>query len=222
MKQLDLDSRVRTALARRIVAALEGGIPGSMARLRGSLAQGTADAYSDIDLTWEVPDEAFRGCVERVGEILARAQPVESVRSAPDFQRSDRRRLFFVQFQEVPLFWRADLDVLARSVGGDLGYDVGNEAAWGDDSSPAHSALMNAVAAVKALLRGQDDTARGLLARGFARVGLAVPGGDPRALIVALAEAVAALDATQAGLARRVVALHRQAFGPAVDVGGPA
>jgi hypothetical protein len=214
VSNLHLDPRVRRALADRIVAALERAVPGSTARLRGSLAHGTADAYSDIDLLWQEPDAAFPAAVGHIADILAAAQTVESVRSAPEFQRSDGRRLLFVQFRDVPLFWRADIDVLARSVGGDLGYDAGNEAARGEDWSLTHSALMNAVAAVKALLRRQDETARGLLARGFARAGLAAPGGEPRDQILALAEGVAALDTAQAALAGRVVELRRQCFEP--------
>ena len=113
----------------------------------------------------------------------------------------------------MPLFWRVDIDVLARSVQRDFQYDVNNQAASGDDWSLTHSALMNAIAAVKALLRHEEDKARQLLARGFERVGLVIPEGDSQELILELAEGVAALDATKADLARRIVELHRRAFG---------
>jgi hypothetical protein len=208
VKQLSLDTAIREALTQRILAALESAAGGSMATLRGSLADGSADAYSDIDIFWEIPDDLFQVSVDSIGDILSAAHPVESLRSAPDFQNSDKRRLFFVQFQDIPLFWRADIDVLTRSVQGDFQYDVNNQAARGDDWSLTHSALMNAIAAVKALLRHEEDKAGQLLARGLRRVGLAIPEGDSQDLIVKLAEGVAAMDATKADLARRIVELH--------------
>lgn len=217
MKQLRLDTAVREALTRRILTALEGATQGSIAELRGSLADGNPDPYSDIDLLWEVADDLFEVSVNRIGDILSEAQPIESLRSAPDFQYSDRRRLFFVQFQDMPLFWRADIDVFARSVQRDFEYDVNNKAARGDDWSLTHSALMNAVAAVKALLRQEEDKAKQLLVRGFARVGLVIPEGDSRELILKLAEGVAAIDPTKAELARRILELQRDAFGPVED-----
>ena len=209
---MNLDPRVRAALVQRICNAMHSAIPGSTVQLRGSLVAGTADAYSDIDLLWEVPDAAFPAAVERIAGALAQAQPVESLRSAPDFQNSDRRRLFFVQFVDMPLFWRADIDVFARSIHLDTQYDLDNQAARGGNWSLTHSALMNAIAAIKALLRGKDEVAQGLLERGFARLGMAAPEGDAPALILKLAEAAAALDPSKAALAASILALHRQAF----------
>jgi hypothetical protein len=217
MKQLRFDTEIRDALTQRILSALESAAQGSVAELRGSLASGNADAYSDIDLLWEVPDDVFEMSVNRFGDILSAAHPIESLRSAPDFQNSDRRRLFFVQFQNIPLFWRADIDVLARSVQRDFQYDVNNKAARGNDWSLTHSALMNAIAAVKALLRHEEDEARQLLVRGFERVGLVIPEGDAQELILKLAEGVAAMDVTKAGLARRIVELQWNAFGRVED-----
>jgi hypothetical protein len=242
MQQLILDTTVRDTLVQRLLASLAGSAPGSTAELRGSLAAGNADAYSDVDVLWQVPDELFAEAVGRMAEILSRVHPVESLRSDPDYQRSDRRRLFFVQFQGLPLFWRADVDVLAQSLHGDLSYDRHNPAARGDDWSPSHSALMNAIAAVKALLReysgssgggshgagtagmgarsavftgDRENTARELLKRGFERAGLPVPQGEAQELIPVLAEGIAAMDPAKAPLAGRIVALHRQVFGPA-------
>lgn len=213
MEQSNLDTAIRHDLTQRIIVAFESAARGSTAQLRGSLAAGNADAYSDIDILWEIPDDLFQVSVDRIGVILSAAHPIESLRSAPEFQNSDKRRLFFVQFQDIPLFWRADIDVLARSVQRDFQYDVNNQAARGDDWSLTHSALMNAIAAVKALLRHEDDKAGQLLARGFRRVGLVIPEGDSQELILQLAEGVAAMDATKADLARRIVELHGRVFG---------
>ena len=123
MKQLNLDTKIREALAQRILTSLEKAATGSTSELRGSLAEGNADAYSDIDVLWEVPDERFQVSVGLIEEILSEVQTIESVRSAPDFQNSDKRRLFFVQFADMPLFWRADIDVFAESVQRNSEYD---------------------------------------------------------------------------------------------------
>jgi len=210
---VELDTKRRDQLARDIVRRLEAAVPGSGAWLRGSLAEGRADAYSDIDLSWEVPDEESPVAVAGVAEPLSAIAPIRSLRADPDFQRSDRRRLLFVLFEGVPLFWRLDLDLLARSLGGDCGYDVGNPAARGTDWSLSHSALMNAVAATKALLRGQHENAAGLLARAFARVGLAMPICDPGRQIIALGEGIRRMHPEVEELAVEVLALSQQAFG---------
>ncbi len=209
---MNLDPKIRDALVQRISTALESTVHGSTVHLRGSLATGQADAWSDIDIVWEIPDECFTDAVKRIEDFLSQAHPVESLRSAPDFQNSDHRRLFFVQFKGMPLFWRADIDVFAHSVHMDPQYDVDNEAARGNDWSLTHSALMNAIAAVKMLLRGKDDVAEGLLARGFARIGLAIPEGSPKELILLLAEGAARLDPSEAVLAGEIILLHRDVF----------
>ncbi|WP_406503052.1 hypothetical protein [Streptomyces sp. NBC_00212] len=163
----------RAALAAEVCLALRRCCPGSSAELISSLASGTADAFSDIDVTWVVPDAQFPDCLARVMEALGEIQPAGGIRSDPDFHRSDRRRLLLVRFAGVPLFWRLDPGVRTASVADDLHYDAGNPAARageGEWSRPA-SALANAVGAVKAAARQQDDEARGLLDRRFARIG---------------------------------------------------
>jgi len=213
VKQLNLDTKIREALAQRILTSLEKAATGSTSELRGSLAEGNADAYSDIDVLWEVPDERFQVSVGLIEEILSEVQTIESVRSAPDFHNSDKRRLFFVQFADMPLFWRADIDVFAESVQRNSEYDLHNEAARGTDWSLTHSALMNDIAAVKTLLRHHEDTARQLLIRGFERIGLDIPKGSSQELVQKLAEGVASMDSSKAALAYRIVALNQQVFG---------
>ena len=213
VKQLRLDARIREDLAQRIVARLEKAAPGSTAELRGSLADGGADQYSDIDVFWEVPDVLFQESVAHLPEILYEVQPVESLRSDPDFQNSDKRRLIFVQFEGIPLFWRVDLEIFAESIHKDREYDVHNEDAKGDDWSLTHSALMNTVGAVKALLRNREKEARQGLIRAFERVGLTAPEGSPQELILRLTESIAAMDPAKAGLAHRIQGLCRDALG---------
>ncbi len=212
MRIPQLDPNVRTALAQRVLVSLERAVPGSTAELRGSLAEGRADLLSDIDVYWEIPDDLFPESVARLPEILPEVGAVESLRLDPDWQHSDKRRIVFVQFQGMPLFWRVDLNISARSIHGHEGYAPQKPAARGDDSSRTYSALMNAVAAVKVLLRNQEEDAEQLLVRAFERIGLAAPEGNPRDLILKLTESVASMDPALAGLARRIEELHREAF----------
>ena len=200
----------RAALAEQACAALEAGCPGSRARLIGSLAAGTADVFSDIDVEWVVPDAQFSAGVALAPQALGRLRPIADVRSDPDFHHSDRRRLLFVRFDGVPLFWRLDLSVRAASIADDEGYDVGNPAAWaGEDewSRPA-SALANAIGAVKAVARRRSREAGGLLDRGFARIGEDDRAtGDWSADVARLARAAALRDPSLADLSDQVVAL---------------
>ncbi|MFJ5921492.1 hypothetical protein ACIQF6_02670 [Kitasatospora sp. NPDC092948] len=200
----------RDALAAAVRTALEQCCHGSSTHLLGSLAAGTADKFSDIDVRWVVPDAAFPSCLSSGAAALARVRPVEQVRSDPDFLHSDRRRLLFVRFSGVPLFWRLDLDVRAASVADDPDYDAENPSARANDtewSRPA-SALANAVAAVKALARHRPATAHGLIARAFARLGLPHrTTGDPYLDLHRLTAAATRQDPTLAPLAARITAL---------------
>ncbi|WP_327259383.1 hypothetical protein [Streptomyces sp. NBC_01240] len=110
----------------------------------------------------------------------------------------------------LPLFWRVDLEIVASSVAHVAGYDQDNPAARGDDWSRPTSALANAVAATKAVLRGQPQTARGLLERGFRRIDAQDRvTGQWFADIRRLAEAAADTEPGLRPLAGRVVRLVR-------------
>lgn len=166
----------------------------SVVTVRGSLAAGTADEFSDIDLCWTVPDESLADALTG----LEAAVPTATVRVDPAFARSERRRLLFLRLPGLPLFWRIDLDVRAASVADDDDYDAGNPAARSTDGwSPAASALENAIAAVKAQHRGRSSD--GLLERGFARIGRAGTGTPQE-----LADACVAIEPGLAELADRL------------------
>ncbi|MEU2023752.1 hypothetical protein ABZ565_16605 [Streptomyces sp. NPDC016469] len=200
----------RAVLAAEMCIALKRCCPGSRADLIGSMGSGTADAFSDIDISWVVPDAQFPDCLSRAVDVLGEVLPVGSVRVDPEFYRSDRRRLLFVRFTGLPLFWRLDLDVRTASVADDLHYDVGNPAAHAREGewSRAASALANAIGAVKALARKQVDEACGLLDRGFARIDV-----DDRASgawaddVARLANAAALRDPSLTDLATQVTTL---------------
>jgi predicted nucleotidyltransferase len=206
--------RTRQQLARLTMAALESQCPGSRVGLRGSLAMGKADRYSDIDLCWVVPDTQFDRGIAHLGETLATVGPVASFRSDREFQRSTKRRLIFVRFTDVPLFWRVDLEVFAESVADDPDFDVDNPDARGDEWSSTDSALMNALATIKAVRRGQPEVARGLLERGYARVGLTRDSDlGWREQIFGLTSGIGALDPSVAELAEEIEALVRTELG---------
>jgi hypothetical protein len=206
---VNLDPRARASLANGVTRILEQAVVGSTAGLRGSLARGAADAYSDIDSFWEVPDSLFHDAIDELPVTLSSVGPIESIRSDPLLQNSEKRRLVFVQFEKVPLYWRVDIEIFAESIRRDDSYDLDNPDARGDDWSRTHSALANGVAALKWLLRGREPDARESLCRAFDRIDLPVPDEPLWDQIAVLAETVGRIDLDQAPLVRRLQ-LHFQ------------
>ena len=213
---MNLDPSVRLSLANAVTRALEEAIVDSAAGLRGSLARGTSDPYSDIDVFWELLDSLFHGAIDDLPEILASVGPIESTRADPLLQNSDKRQLLFVQFADVPLYWRVDIEVFAVSIGRDDAYDLDNIDARGDHWSLTHSALANGVAALKSLLRGDTERARESLRNAYARIDQPIPDGSPLDQISGLAEIVGRLDLEQAELVRRLQ-LHCEAAREALE-----
>jgi len=215
---LDLDPSVRLSLANAVTLALEEAVAGSSAGLRGSLARGTSDPYSDIDIFWELPDSRFHDAIDDLSEILASVGPIESIRADPLLQNSAKRQLIFVQFAELPLYWRVDIEVFAASIGRDDAYDLDNFDARGDRWSLSHSALANGVAALKSLLRGDPERADESLRSAYARIDQPIPDGSALDQITELAEIVGRIDLEQAELVRRVQ-LHCEAARAALETG---
>lgn len=206
MIDLDLRCERREAAVDAIRATLSSECARSAVSLRGSLASGTADAYSDIDLCWVVPDDEFERRLASIDPVLTRVDQVLSLRVDPDFARSSRRRLVFARLAGLPLFWRVDLDVRGASVGHDDGYDADNPAVRSEEgwSRPA-SALENAIAAIKALVRGQAGVCDGLLRRGYERIGAVLDSAaEPGTAIVGLAETCAEQEQGLRDLAMQV------------------
>lgn len=206
MADLDLRPERRELLVFELRAALEAEVPSSRTSLRGSLASGTADLYSDIDVCWLVPDDRSTVAVDSVSATLRSTHPVLSQRIDPDLSRSDRRRLVFIRLADVPLFWRVDLDIRAVSVAANDCYDVGNPAAHSEAewSRPA-SAIENAIAAIKAAVRRQGNITAGLLSRGYARINLSSGSAvDLPGAITGLADSCAALEPNLADTAAEV------------------
>lgn len=207
---MQLDTAIRERVVTRLLHDLPVAISGSSAQLRGSLAEHRADVYSDIDLLWQVPDHQFTATLNRVPAILAVIQPIESLRYDPDFQQSQKRRLIFVRFRDLPLFWRLDLDILALSVQGNLNFDTDNPHARGTTWSLTESALANVVAAMKAHLRQQDELARQLLGRAYQRVGVSQVSDQVATMVFHLTATIATLDPTTTAFANQIAELARQ------------
>jgi hypothetical protein len=190
---LDLRAERRQELVGKLLAALHAWVRGSRTQLRGSLGCGSADGYSDIDICWVVPDASFAEAVDTAGAALSQVRAVLSLRTDPELARSDRRRLVFARLHGVPLFWRVDIDIRADSVAAADHHDAGNPDARADkDWSAPASAIENAIAAIKAAVRDQADTAEGLVRRGSERIGHNVgPIADLADTITELADACA-------------------------------
>jgi len=218
---INLDPSVRRSLANAVTRALEESVTGSSAGLRGSLASGTSDPYSDIDVFWELPDSEFHDAIDDLSEILASVGRIESIRADPLLQNSDKRQLIFVQFADIPLYWRVDIEVFAASIGRDDAYDLDNFDARGARWSLTHSALTNGVFALKSLLRGDPDRARESLRNAYARIDQPIPDGAPLDQIAQLAEIVGRLDLEQAELVRRLQ-LHCEAALAAFETQPPS
>lgn len=199
-----LDPAVRGALAEELLAALPAACPGSTAELTGSLGAGDADVYSGIDLAWRVPAAEFARCVEGARRTLGRVGPLLSLRADPDVGDAAGRRILLAAFRGLPLFWRLDLDVRADPPEAAGVPSPGSTDPW----SPAASALTDAVAVVKAVLRSRPGTARALLERGMRHVSAPLsPTGDWRLDIARLTAAAAESDPSHRPLASAVNAL---------------
>jgi predicted nucleotidyltransferase len=209
---MKLEDAQRSDLANAVVASLSGAVCGSASGLRGSLARGTSDRFSDIDIFWELPDGEFLDAIDDLPETLSVAGSIDSIRSDPLLQNSDKRQLIYVQFSHVPLFWRVDIEVFAESIDQDSSYDLDNPNARGDDWSLTQSALMNGVAALKYLLRDDVQSASESLGRAFDRVDLPVPDQPLWDQIDTLTEVVGRIDLDQAELVRKLQLHYRDAL----------
>lgn len=70
----DMRSNARS-FVEKIGAALEDAVGGSRVSMLGSLAAGTADEWSDIDIRWDVPDAQFEYAVEGARDAFRAVRP---------------------------------------------------------------------------------------------------------------------------------------------------
>jgi len=203
---LDLDIGHRSRRLEQLQQTLTAASAGSRVELRGSLRDGMADLYSDIDLLWLVTAARFGAACDTLEQTLATIDAVDALRWDPDTD-DPRRRLVFARFVDDPLFWRVDLEIRAE---GDslLQSPTLPDQPW----SQTHSALMCAVAAIRALLRDESAVAAQLVSSGFEKIHIPVSGGSAPDQILALTDTIYDADDTWALLATRVRDLHQQAL----------
>ena len=203
---LHLDAVGRSRRLEQLQSTLTAACDSSRVELRGSQARDEADLYSDIDLVWHVAAARFGPACDELAHTLGSIDRIESLRWGPEVDDL-RRRLVFVRFAEDPLFWRVDLEIQAEE-DSMLRSPQPVDQPW----SQTHSALMGAVAAIKALLRDDPAAAAGLVSRGFEKIHIPVPGGTVPDQILALVETIYDADDAWALLAARVRDLHNEAL----------
>ncbi|HVP65515.1 MAG TPA: hypothetical protein VMT82_11515 [candidate division Zixibacteria bacterium] len=200
-----LDPDIREKFSQRVLTRLHEAFPDAVVGPRGRIADQTADQYSPIDLRCMLPDEQFKDALARLPQVLASVEIVLSLRSEPTHQNSDRRRIFYIRFGGLPLFWRVQLEVVATSVADDPNYDNFNAAARGNDWSLPESALWSAVDAIRSLARGHDKEAHNQLRRAFQRINVPVlPKLTDRELLAKLLEEAPKLEPGQAAFAQEI------------------
>ena len=209
-----LDPDIRDRFAERLLNRLHEAFPDAVVGPCGPIANETADRYSPIDLRCVIPDERFKDALVRLPEVLTSVEIVLSLRSEPTHQNSDRRRLFYIRFGGLPLFWRVQLEVVAASVANDPLYDNFNAAARGTDWSLPESALWSAVDAIRSLARGHEKEAHNQLRRAFQRINVPVlPKLTDRELLAKLLEEAPKLEPAQKAFAEEVSKLAQETLG---------
>jgi len=209
-----LDPDIRDKFSQRVLNRLHEAFPDAVVGPRGPLANATADQYSPIDLRCVIPDEQFKEALVLVPKVLASIEIVLSLRSEPTHQNSDRRRIFYIRFGGLPLFWRVQLELVAASVAEDPNYDNFNAAARGTDWSLPESALWSAVDAIRSLARGHEKEAHNQLRRAFQRINVPVlPKITDRELLAKLLEEAPKLEPAQEGFAQEVGDLAQDTLG---------
>lgn len=194
---MNLRPELRARFAAELVAELKQISAVRDVQLRGSLARGTEDCYSDIDLSAIVDPGALDCCLGEIPQALEAQGRLLSFRYDPEWRLHPERRVLFVAYADLPLFWRIDLDI--SSALGDTAETQGLTEVT--DWSFTESALWNGVGALKAWARGNSVAAEEMLDRAFARANVTVAEGSVLQRTVDLASAVMAGDGQLAELA---------------------
>ena len=211
---LNLDPQQRAKFLCGLKSPLLTVVPRSVVELHGSIATGSADEYSDIDLVWEIPDDQFDATVLCVEETLTAIQSVSAMQFDPLFQASDRRRRIFVHYCNLPLFWQVKLDIMAKSIQKNFDYDTEN--IYGRPRNRTlpntYISLMDCIAAIKGLLRQDELLAAHLVSGAFQRIALPVTGVTTHERLLRLVNDIYDADDSMANVAAQVKSLHSRAF----------
>lgn len=199
---MDLDTARRNEVIERLLATLLSTSGSAQVALVGSLGAASGDAYSDIDIVLTVDADDFGRCLAALPDALGAVQPIRLLRVDPETDALPDRRVVFALFKGLPLFWRLDLDVRASL--GASGTPALSDLPW---SLPV-SALMNGIAAVKAVARNDLPLAARLLSRAFGRISVEAPTGvGLTEQIIQLARACAVAESSIIDIADEVVGL---------------
>jgi hypothetical protein len=101
----------RRALAQRVLAALVGEPAVRSAILRGSLATGTANEFSDIDVAVDVSGADNGHFATRIPTLLGRHFPVLFSDWAPSLLPKKYVQTCFLN--DAPIFWNVDIECVA-------------------------------------------------------------------------------------------------------------
>jgi hypothetical protein len=199
---VDLHTARRDAVVDRLRVALMSTAGSAQVALAGSLGAASGDAYSDIDIVLTVDADEFAQCLAALPDALGSVQPLRLLRVDPETLPLPDRRVVFALFAGLPIFWRLDLDVHAGSGAG--GTTALSELPW---LLPV-SALMNGIAAVKAVARHDLPLATTLLRRAFDRIGVKPPTAvGATEQIIQLARACTLAEPSIADVADEVIVL---------------
>lgn len=197
---MNLRPELRAHFAAKLVANLKKISDVRDVQLRGSLARGTDDIYSDIDLSAIVNPGALDCCLGEIRPVLEAQGRLLSFRYDPEWRHHRERRVLFVAYANLPLFWRIDLDICTPLGETAEAQGLTEVADW----SFTESAIWNGVGALKAWARGNSVAAEEMLDRAFARANVTVAEGSVPQRIADLASAVMARDGQLAELALKL------------------
>ena len=211
---LNLDPQQRAKFVCGLKSHFLTVVPRSVVELHGSIAAGSADEYSDIDLVWEIPDDQFNAAVLCVEDTMTSLQRVSTMQFDPLFQASDRRRRIFVHYYNLPLFWQVKLDIMAQSIQKNFDYDTENIYAQTRIRTlpGTYISLMDCIAAIKALLRHDEPLAAHLVSGAFKRMALPVAGMTTHERLLRLVNDIYDADDSMANVAAQIKSLYTQAF----------
>lgn len=154
----DFSEGVRTALSGYVA-------PGPV-EFRGSIAGGTFDQWSDVDIEASVERPLDAGLFCGLERLLQDAHGPALVRYDPDYRNTTTEQGIRFSFYELPVFWRVDLIVRSR---------LDTERKYPHpfpEWSIGTSALMNVIWAVKYHRRERGDDADRYVTAACQKIGL--------------------------------------------------
>lgn len=194
MNVTDFSENVRTLLSQYLAPGLVG--------VRGSIAKGTFDEWSDVDIEAGVQRPLDNSLFSGLEELLHRAHGPALVRYDPDYRNMTTAQHVRFSFYELPVFWRVDLLITSKLDTGRKYPDPFPHWAVGS------SALMNVIWALKYHLRGRGDEADRYLKAACEKIGHEPMrfGRDTSALILSKLEYREDVDAVLLSKTRQSVA----------------